>query len=166
MKKLFLGIAVLGLLAGISSAADIGTTDNGSNFGVGFVLGDPSGISAKITTSEINSINLILGYDESGEFGNGDCCNDGGRLYLGGDYVWYNYNLIHVAEGRLPIYYGPGVWASLADHSSLGVRVVLGMEYQFANAPFDIFLEIGPGIRIIPNTDGDVSAGLGTRFFF
>jgi hypothetical protein len=46
------------------------------------------------------------------------------------------------------------------------MRFVLGLEYQFATAPFDIFLEIAPGIRVIPNTSGYVSSGLGARFFF
>lgn len=166
MKKLILGIMVVGFALGagvqISSGADAR-----SNFGLGFILGGPSGISAKIPSGS-NSINLILGYDVNDGWGPGynrNCCNDG-RLYLGGDYVWYNYNLIHVSEGRLPLYYGPGAWASIANTSSVGIRVAVGLEYQFATAPFDIFLEIGPGIRIIPNTSGAITAGLGGRFFF
>jgi len=160
VKHWLLGIVFLGMATGIVSA-----TEAENNFGVGFALGDPSGISAKIPTSEMNAINLVMGYDVDPAPGDGDCCNDG-RLYVGGDYVWYNYNLIPVSVGKLPLYYGPGVWASIANNSSIGIRAVLGLEYQFANAPFDMFLEIGPGIRIVPNTSGDVSAGLGARFFF
>jgi len=162
------GVAlVLGITAGFASAADAGSGRAGNDFGLGFVLGNPSGLSAKIPSGPSNSINLILGYDANGRWNdnNANCCGDG-RLYLGGDYVWYNYNLIHVAQGRLPFYYGPGAWASIANNSSFGLRIALGLEYQFANAPFDIFLEIGPGIRIMPNTNGVVSAGLGGRFFF
>ena len=33
-------------------------------------------------------------------------------------------------------------------------------------APFDLFLEIGPGINIMLNTEADVSGGIGGRFFF
>lgn len=154
-------MAFLGMTAGIAPAA----AGAGNNFGLGFVLGNPSGLSAKIPSGPSNSVNLILGYDASNGLSNGDCCRDG-RLYLGGDYVWYNYNLIHVSQGRLPLYYGPGVWASIADNSSAGIRFAVGLEYQFSNAPFDIFLEIGPGIRVAPNTSGYVSAGLGGRFFF
>lgn len=31
--------------------------------------------------------------------------------------------------------------------------------------PFDLFLEIGPGINIMPNMEADVPGGIGGRFF-
>ncbi len=163
MKNLILSLACMGVLVGISSAA------KGGNFGLGIILGDPSGISAKIATSPINSVNLVLGYNQYRDYGwrnNKNCCYDGGQLYVGGDYVWYNYNLIHVSKGKLPLYYGPGLNATISNYSSFGVRFVLGLEYQFADAPFDLFLEIGPGINVLPNTWANGSGGLGARFFF
>jgi hypothetical protein len=139
------------------------------------VLGNPSGLSAKLPSGPINAFHFILAYDQGRGWGNrgwaNDYCNNNdndcnGRLYLGGDYVWYNYNAIPVSQGRLPFYYGPGIWTSVADNSAVGIRFALGLEYQFATAPFDIFLEIAPGIRVIPNTSGYVSSGLGARFYF
>ncbi len=162
MKKLILSLAIMGLFTGMVSAAD-------SNFGLGIVLGDPSGISARFATGSANSINVIVGYDANHDYAwhRNECCRDGGMLYVGGDYLWYNYNLIRVSQGRLPLYYGPGINATIAnDYSSIGVRGVVGLEYQFANAPFDVFLEIGPGINVIPNTWVNISGGLGARFFF
>lgn len=174
MKKLILGLAFTGLMSGLAGAAPAAGTD----FGLGFVLGNPSGISAKLPSGPVNALQFILAYDNRGDGwnnrgwnNNGNCYdnnNNGcdGRLYLGGDYVWYNYNSIQVAQGRLPFYYGPGLWTSFSDNSAVGMRFVLGLEYQFATAPFDIFFEIAPGIRVIPNTNGYVSSGLGARFFF
>lgn len=172
MKNWILGSILLGVTAGITPAAPAA----GSDFGLGFVLGNPSGLSAKIPSGSINAFHLIAAYNENRGWGNrgwddNDNCgpnnNDcNGRLYLGGDYVWYNYNAIPVSKGRLPFYYGPGVWTSIADDAGVGIRFALGLEYQFATAPFDIFLEIAPGIRVIPNTNGYVSSGLGGRFFF
>jgi hypothetical protein len=170
MKQWISGIALL-TLTGFATAAPAA----GSGFGLGFVLGNPSGLSAKLPAGEINAFHFILAYDQGRNWGNrgwgdnncGTNNNDcHGRLYLGGDYVWYNYNAIPVSKGRLPFYYGPGVWASVANNTGAGVRFALGLEYQFATAPFDIFLEIAPGIRVIPNTNGYVSSGLGGRFFF
>jgi hypothetical protein len=180
MNKRISGIAalafssVLGLLAGNAVAAPAASSD----FGLGFILGNPSGLSAKLPTSGINAFHFILAYDQGGGWGNrgwddnyGNCgpnndndCN--GRLYFGGDYVWYNYNAIPVKQGRLPFYYGPGIWTSVSDNTGVGIRFALGLEYQFATAPFDIFLEIAPGVRVIPNTSGYVSSGLGARFYF
>jgi hypothetical protein len=156
MKKLIWSLLFVGMMTGIASATD-------TNFGLGFMLGVPTGISARIATSNTNAVDLLLGYDLYSHGVNGQT----GVLYLGGDYLWYNYSLIPVSEGKLPVYYGPGIQATFSnDHSSVGIRGVLGIEYQFANAPFDLFLEVGPGINIVPNTDGNISAGFGTRYFF
>lgn len=174
MKKMTLNTLFLGLMVLMGSNA-VAAPLAGSDFGIGFVLGNPSGLSAKLPTSQNNALQFILAFNNNRDnwnnhgWANGDCnttndCN--GSLYFGGDYVWYNYNAIPVKQGRLPFYYGPGLWMSASDNSAVGMRFVLGLEYQFAAAPFDIFLEIAPGIRVIPNTDGYVSAGLGARFFF
>jgi hypothetical protein len=165
------GIALLGMMAGSSAGAPAA----GSDFGLGFVLGNPSGLSAKLPAGSVNAFHRILAYNQHDGWGNRgwddrNCGPDNngcdGRLYLGGDYVWYNYNAIAVSKGRLPFYYGPGVWTSVANDAGVGIRFALGLEYQFATAPFDIFLEIAPGIRVIPNTNGYVSSGLGGRFYF
>ncbi len=156
MKRLILVLACLGLFTGLSSATD-------SNFGLGIILGAPTGISARIATGPANSVNAILGYAVGGP---GVCCRDGGHIFMGADYVWYNYNLIPVAKGRLPLYFGPGINATFSNDSRLGIRGVVGLEYQFASAPVDLFLELGPGINVMPNTDGYVTGGFGGRFFF
>lgn len=157
MKKSVWVLGIVGMLVTTPFALD-------SGFGLGLILGDPSGLSARIATGPANSVNLIAGWD-LGPY-HRRCCGDGGDLYIGADYVWYNYNLIHVNQGRLPIYYGAGVNAFIANNSSAGIRAVVGLEYQFAQAPFDLFLEVGPGINLIPNTNGNVSGGFGARFFF
>ena len=175
MKKLIALFALSVLTIGLAAAQN-----QRDKFGLGIILGNPSGLSAKIPSGN-NSINAILGYNAHGGpyWGERDCpgpgpanCYDDGSLYLGADYIFYNYNLIHVSQGRLPLYYGPGLnatfWNAPAgrDDVRIGFRIAVGLEYQFASAPFDIFFEIAPGINLVPNTAGYVSAGLGTRFFF
>ena len=173
MKKL---IAILGLSVltmGLASAQN-----QRESFGLGIILGNPSGLSLKIPSGN-NSINAIFGYNsyrsrwgDCNGPGRGNGCYNDGSLYLGADYIFYNYNLIRVSKGRLPLYYGPGLNATFwdappgADGLRVGIRIALGLEYQFASAPFDIFFEIAPGINVVPNTSGYVMAGLGTRFFF
>lgn len=164
------------LLIGLSALATQVVADPPASrgVGVGFVLGNPSGLSAKLPAGGVNALQFVLAYDQGRGWGNrgwdnADCGpnNDcDGRLYFGGDYVWYNHNVIPVSQGRLPFYYGPGAWASVSDDTGFGIRFALGLEYQFATAPFDVFLEIAPGVRVIPNTQGYVSSGLGGRFFF
>ena len=173
MKSIFTAL-VIGAAALTTHAAPAG-----ESFGLGIILGNPSGLSLKIPAGA-NSINAIFGYnsyrnrwgDCNGNGpGNGDCYNDG-SFYLGADYIFYNYNLIKVNKGRLPLYYGPGLNTTIWDAPNgedgvrVGFRMAVGLEYQFATAPFDIFFEIAPGINVVPNTSGYVMAGIGSRFFF
>jgi hypothetical protein len=133
---------------------DIGAEDN---FGIGFLFGVPSDISAKVPLGGVNSLNFLLGYDTF---------RGGSHVYMHGDYVWHNYDVIPVAKGKLPLYYGPGVKASLSGNSSIGIRGVIGIEYQFADVPLSAIFEIGPGINVIPDPRPGISAGLGGRFYF
>jgi len=151
-------------------------TPASDGFGIGVILGSPSGLSLKIPATPNNSINVIAGWNldgDNGRWDNDGCCSS---FYIGGDYIFYNYNLIRVNRGRLPLYYGPGLNASFwdgpdgpgddDDNVRVGFRIALGLEYQFATAPFDIFVEIAPGVNVIPSTNAYVAAGIGTRFFF
>ncbi len=127
------------------------------HFGLGLVFGAPSGISAKIPVSTANSLNMILGYNLYGRKSS---------VTMIADYVWYQYDIIPITVGKLPLYFGPGATANFSDGASIGVRAVIGAEYQFATVPFDAFLELGPGINVIPNTNGYFTIGLGARYLF
>ena len=155
------------LAAGQPSRA--AAADAATGTGVGIQLGTPSGITLKLPQGRMNSINLVMGYDLDGRHhveGPGHDHGVGDRFYLGGEYVWYNYDLIRVRKGRLPLYYGPGAFLTLAGHSHAGVSGVVGLEYQFAGAPFDVFFQLGPRLSVFPHTHGDAHGGLGARFFF
>jgi hypothetical protein len=152
------------LLLGTSTATPAHAANAATGTGVGIILGEPSGFSLKLPQGR-NSINIVIGYDLNTR-GPGGCCGDGSRLYVGGDYVWYNYSLITVQRGRLPLYYGPGVFVSLHNDPVVGGRGVVGLEYQFAVAPFDLFIELGPRINVIPDTRTDLFGAFGGRFFF
>lgn len=141
------------------------TADAGSGTGIGIQLGSPSGLSLKLPMGRGKAVHAALGYDLGGP-NNGVGVDNGDHLYVGADYAFYNYSLFPVRKGRLPLYYGPGAYVVVADRSAVGIRGVVGIEYQFAGAPFDAFLELGPRINVVPNTQGDVFAGLGGRFFF
>jgi hypothetical protein len=168
-RTLGVTLATAAMIAlGTASTTPVHAADAASGTGIGFVLGNPTGLSLKLPQGRSNAWQFTFGWDLDGPNGPpwNDPPNDDPRFYVGGDYLWYNYNLIRVNQGRLPLYYGPGAFVSISNNTHAGIRGVVGLEYQFARAPFDIFIEVGPGITILPDTHGIVFAGLGGRFFF
>ena len=153
MKKLFvlLGLAAV-LLCGSASARD-------RQFGLGIILGEPTGLSAKLWMGNNTAIDGALAWS-FGAFG------ERSAIYLHADYLFHNFNLIKVERGQFPIYYGIGARAMLANNIGVGVRVPIGLEYIFARAPFDIFLEVVPVLDLVPSTAFVVNGGLGVRYFF
>ena len=87
-------------------------------------------------------------------------------MLLQADYVWHIFRLIPVPDGKLPFYVGVGGEVILANDPVIGVRVPLGLDYMFNNAPVDIFVELVPILRLAPSTDFDFAGGIGARYWF
>lgn len=150
-KSALCAIAALALL---SAPATVEARKGGS-FGAGIIAGDPSGLSGKLWLNDKNALDFIAGFSIQNDWINLNC-----------DYVWHDFGLIPVSSGQLPIYYGMGVWTSISNNAAIGARGIVGIEYLFPSAPLDVFLEIGPGTSIIPETHFGLSGGLGMRYFF
>jgi hypothetical protein len=125
-------------------------------FGIGIVVGEPTGVSGKLWLGGQNALDMAAAWSFKGD----------GNLLLQADYVWHSFNLISVSSGKLPLYYGIGGRVILSDDPLLGVRVPVGLDYMFSGAPVDIFLEIVPILDLIPSTDFDIGGGLGVRYWF
>ena len=159
------------LPAAIAIAAGLRLHAQDSGFGLGFVLGDPTGISFKGWVAETRAVDGAIAWS----LGDHDSFN----FHV--DYLFHSYNAITVSKGRLPLYYGPGLRMRFWEHGEhwhhgewhhedgnvdLGVRFPVGLCYQFADAPLDTFLEIAPVIGIVPSTYFDMDGGLGLRYWF
>jgi len=144
------------LIAGVFIILTNLTLSQSRGFGLGIVLGEPTGLSAKLWTGSSNAFDFAAAWSFKGD----------GQLLLQADYVWHSFDLIRVSSGRLPLYYGIGGRIIFADDPLLGIRIPLGLNYQFASAPIDIFAEIVPILDLIPSTDFDLGGGLGARFWF
>jgi hypothetical protein len=150
MKKLF------GLLFILITLFQINLNAQQKDFGLGIILGEPTGVSAKLWTSGENAFDFAAAWSFQGE----------GNLLLQADYVWHIFRLIPVESGRLPFYVGVGAEVIFSHDPVLGVRVPLGLDYLFANAPVDIFVELVPILRLAPSTDFDFAGGIGARYWF
>ena len=82
------------------------------------------------------------------------------------DYLFHNYGIFKVKQGKLPLYYGIGGRVKFEEETRVGVRIPVGICYLFRNQPLDVFFEIVPILDLTPETDFDINASVGVRFFF
>jgi hypothetical protein len=152
MKKNMLFCMVLGLTIILVKPI----TAQGHGFGMGIVLGEPTGLSAKLWTSGDNAFDFAAAWSFKGD----------GNLLLQADYVWHFFNLIPVSSGKLPLYIGIGGRVVLANDPQFGIRIPIGLDYLFATAPIDVFIELVPILDLAPETDFGVGGGIGVRYWF
>ena len=150
MRKAVLCSAILG-------AVLCGCTPQEHLFGAGFVLGDPNGLSMKAWLTPATSVNCALGWPEDGFDANID-------------YVFHNFDLLRVDRGRMAMYFGGGLKMQFLDNPArddrFGIRMIVGLAYQFERARVETFMEVAPAIQVSPDTGFGVDAGLGARYFF
>ena len=127
----------------------------GEGFGLGVILGEPTGLSAKMWTGEYTAIDAALAWSFL----------DNGYFHMHADMLMHSF-VIDVNQGQLPFYFGIGAKLDLATNLGLGVRIPLGIAYHFESAPLDIFAEIVPILNLIPATNFDIEGGIGVRYFF
>lgn len=132
-----------------------GVTYAQGNFGIGVVLGEPTGLSAKLYTSNDNALDFGAAWSFKGD----------GHLLLQTDYVWHSY-LPQESSGKLALYYGIGGRVIFSNDPNVGVRIPVGLDYKFNSAPIDIFIELVPILDLVPSTNFNFGGGIGVRFWF
>lgn len=162
-KNIFFGI-ILGMF--LFLAKPMAAQDHG--FGLGLILGEPTGLSAKLWTSRVNAFDFGLGVGMGGDriSYNGNY-NDGSRVHFHMDYLWHSFNAISSTE-RFPLYYGIGGRFNSGGNyeESFGVRGVIGIAWLPRATPIDVFIELVPVFQLTPGTGFGIDAGLGIRYFF
>ena len=135
----------------------IALADQG-RFGLGLMLGEPTGVNAKYFIDRHNAIEAGFGWSLTGD-------ND---FHLQADYKYHVYSLIHTDSGEAPVYFGVGARILFRDNkdNKAGIRFPVGVDYIFGNSPFDVFAEIVPILDLSPDTDFDLGGVIGARYFF
>jgi len=153
MKKIFLILMSMLIFLCIPGK---GLTYEKNDFGLGIILGSPTGLSGKLWLNKNNALDGALAWSFSRE----------GRFQLHGDYLWHNFSLIKVEEGSFPLYYGLGFRVNFGDETEAGIRFPIGLNYLFSKAPFDVFIEVVPVLQVVKKTDFEIDGAIGARFFF
>jgi hypothetical protein len=127
-------------------------------FGLGLMLGEPTGVNAKYFIDRYNALDAGVGWS----------LTDDHDFHLHADYLYHVYSLVHSESGEAPIYFGVGARILFRDNkdNKAGIRIPVGLDYLFGNSPFDVFMEIVPIVDLSPDTDLDVEGVIGARFFF
>lgn len=146
-------VAIFVLVAAFSIG---NATAQESGFGLGIILGEPTGISFK---NWIGSRTAIAGGVAWSFYNNSS-------MHLHTDYLIHNFDIFKVEKGKLALYYGIGGRVKTDKKSRIGVRIPVGISYIFEKAPFDIFLELAPLLDLAPGTEFGLSGGIGLRYYF
>lgn len=127
-------------------------------FGVGVIIGEPTGITIKYMLDDKSAIDAGVGWETSGD----------NEFHIHGDYLYHMNDLIKVPHGKLPLFFGGGLRFINREKkdNKFGVRIPVGIEYLFENVPLGAFLELVPILNLRPDTDFDFEGGIGIRFFF
>jgi len=154
MKK----IGILLFLA-VLMCSDLQASLERRNFGIGAVIGEPTGVSFKNWLSRDGAIDgaLAWSFSDSRSF----------TFYL--NFLRHSFDKdSFIIRGTFPYYYGAGTRLVLREkqESSLGIRGVIGLDYIMDFEPIELFIELGPVLDVIPDTAFDFGGGVGVRYYF
>ena len=171
-------LLLLGAL-GTARATEVGYQ---RQYGVGLMVGDPSGLSGKFWLSRTNAIDVGLGAYGFGP--PGDCVRNGpapaicGRgwdqntLSVHADYLWES-KIIEGHLAQLDWHVGGGARALFvsgqcaADCWDLGVRGPIGLDLTFQRPTFlEVFFELAPAFYVVPVAFFSFEGALGVRGYF
>jgi hypothetical protein len=147
MRK-YLFIFLLGIVSLNLSAQD-------SGFGLGIIIGEPTGVSLKTWVSQKNAVDAGIAWSLTNDW-----------FHIHADYLIHNFELIDVSRGKLPFYFGFGAKIGIGNNFSLGARVPVGLSYLFEDAPLDVFVEVVPALQLINQIGFEMNGGIGIRYWF
>jgi hypothetical protein len=152
-------ITIISLFLSVLSA----NTFAQDKFGLGVILGEPTGLSLKYWLGKEHAIDGAVAWSYS----------ENDSLQLHTDYLVHNYDVFNTDE--LPFYCGLGARLKFKEddgrgrnenHAIFGIRIPLGVTYVFDDAPVDLFFELVPVLDLAPDVELDVNAAIGLRIYF
>jgi hypothetical protein len=157
MRRLYLILIVAILVSSSGLNAQVSRIDPG-DWGIGAVLGEPTALNVKRWVMWNSAFDFGAGWSWKGEG------------YFTGyfDYIWHNFYFFEQpGSGDLPVYFGAGArFVVEGDDVRFGVRTPIGVEYVMYNRPLSFFIEIVPIFDFTPETEGNLSGGIGFRYMF
>jgi hypothetical protein len=170
--RIWLAIAAVAALTSSARADDDdmkgekGRPVDKGTIGVGIILGEPTGVCAKLYLKDDQAVQIALG-----------SAFITGGLQAHADYVFHPWILQDKESFVLPVYIGPGVrfidyssTTTNSSHAALGARAVIGLLFDFKNVPLDAFIEVAGVLEYDfgkgKGTGVALNGGGGIRYYF
>jgi hypothetical protein len=158
MRRAILALLLLCLVAAGTARAE------GGPFGLGLIVGSPTGLSGKVYFNKANALDFAVGEALASERG----------FHVHVDYLWHPVMLTQDEAFFLPLYLGLGGRILSRDSHEgsnlhFGVRAPVGILFDFKRVPIDVFLELALVVDLVHEHDDDVldlNAGAGIRYYF
>jgi hypothetical protein len=132
-----------------------------SGFGLGFILGEPTGLSASWRQEGPSTFDLAVAWSVPD-----------GQFHLHSDYLYEVVSFRDPAAPvvEFPVYVGVGPRLHLGGgpsgrHSMIGVRMPVGMNISATEFPVEGFIELVPVLTLYDQTRMDFDAALGVRLY-
>jgi hypothetical protein len=163
MSRVVCALIVI-LVASPVLADDDGRAEKGT-FGAGLIIGEPTGVTAKLYVKDDQALQAAAGF-----------AFVGGGIHMHLDYVFHPLILQTRDSFVLLAYIGPGVRLIQyrdgrdEDFVALGIRGVGGLLFDFKDNPLDAFVEVG-GVLEYGFEDDEgfgpaLNAAAGVRYYF
>ncbi|PNS00499.1 hypothetical protein X927_03175 [Petrotoga mexicana DSM 14811] len=143
MKKIVVSLFALMVLTAVVFSAPLG---------LGVKVGEPTGLYIRSYTSSTSFAGITAAWSFT---------ND--NFTIQADFNGVSPNLF----GDIDFSYGGGIHLGVKDDDlNLGIRFPLALNYAIPETPLITFLEIAPGFSFAPETNFDLSGGLGLVYSF
>ena len=159
-------LSTLIFCAGVASAgtevADKLLQGEPLGYGVGIMLGNPSGLSFAHRKSS-SFVQVGLGYSIQEQI-----------FHLSSDYLFHIKEINLNSKPRIywSLYTGVGGEIRVVNipqagiGPTTGVRIPFGGAFMSSQRPFDGFIEVAPVMRVLPSTGFELSVSMGGRYYF
>ena len=161
----------LALTAGAACAQVAGSSASSTNafqptsaineagtFGLGLVIGEPIGLTAKFWANDWVAVDAGLGWSFTDPEGTD----------LHADALFHKFDPFRTDTPELALYAGAGARLKFPDHGDtrVGIRFPVGAAYQIPEHNLEFYAEIAPILDVTPSTRLAWNGGIGIRYYF
>ena len=126
------------------------------SFGLGLILGQPTGVTGAYQLSDRTAIDAALGLGWV----------DDRDFYVHVEFLYFLPTLVSGNSVELSAYLGIGGFFFAHNDPGFGARAPFGLSLDFKSVPLQIFGELSLLLALTPGTDLDVRGAIGFRYYF